>query len=58
MLKGQVSRRDKDGIAIALIFKDMNLRTYTNLQTMMENYSEKTFEEADGFLEELEKESS
>lgn len=56
MLKGEVSRIDDDGIAIALIFKDMNIRAYTNLQTMLENYSENIFEEADDFLEDLEDE--
>lgn len=57
MLKGQVSRIDNDGIAIALIFKDMNIRTYTNLQTMVENYSENSFAEAEKFLDELGEES-
>lgn len=57
VLKGQVSRVDDGGIAIALVFKDMNFRTYTNLQTMIENYSESTFEDADDFLNEVAGES-
>jgi hypothetical protein len=51
LIKAQIARVEEDGIA--LIFEDMNFRTYTNLQTMMQNYTEKTYQDADDFLEEM-----
>ncbi len=51
LIKAQVARVDEDGIA--LIFEDMNFRTYTNLQTMMQNYTDNTFQDADDFLDDM-----